>query len=92
MSLQPTPLPDGEIMMVSDRLMLVEGWDIASIAGFLLGREGTELAVHVTFKGRINKSDETADVTIALTPRGAYDLSGHLLDQIELLGKAEGTT
>jgi len=81
----PVELPDGEMFMVSDRLMLVQSMESILANGFFLGRAGAELAVHITFQGRINKSTEQSDVTVALSPVDAYELVNMILTGLELL-------
>jgi hypothetical protein len=73
----------GEMFMVSDRLMLVEQMESIGVDGLTIGREGREPAVHVTFSGRINKSVEQSDVTVALSPRDALELVNMLLHTLD---------
>lgn len=83
MATEPIPMPDGEIFIVSDRLMLVHEIETIATAGFLLGREGKELAIHLTARGRINHSTEQSDITLAFSPEGTVGLIEALLHSLE---------
>ncbi len=83
--LTPDTNRHGEMFMVSDRLMLVDHMESIGVDGMTIGREGHELAVYVTFSGRINKSTEQSDVTIAVSPRDALELVNMLLHTLEAL-------
>lgn len=68
-------LPDGETFMASDRIILLEQFESAAVIGAQLGKAGTEAQIHMTFIGRLNRSDEADNVTIAISPE---DVPGFL--------------
>jgi hypothetical protein len=90
--LDPTPLPDGELFLASDRLLLVDHIESAAVAGGSFTRPGYEAAVHVTVAGRINNTDERADLTFAIPPASAValmDMLAHSLRAITAAGISE---
>lgn len=89
MTTQPVALPDGEIFAASDRMILVDQFESVAAAGFVLGKEGTELAIHITFTGKLNRRDERDDVTIALSPLDTLQLVEQLTATLELLRKQQ---
>jgi hypothetical protein len=81
-------LPDGETFMASDRLILLEQFESAAILGAQLGKPGTEAQIHMTFIGRLNRSEETDNVTIAISPEDVPGLINTIATSLNALLQA----
>ena len=79
----------GEMFMVADRTILVSEYE--SVLGQVskIGVDEDRIAYFFTFWGRVNKSDEVTEVTVAMSPHDSFELTNDILNGLELLNKLQ---
>jgi len=83
MSLNAWPTADGDVTHSSDQLILADFFQAVSVTGLSLGDPMVEDAVHITFAGALNDSEDRADVTIVLSRDATLKITDALLDAVE---------
>jgi len=87
--LTPNLLPDGQMFMASDRMILAEKIETMATKGFKIGDARPEYAIHATVTGRLNNSEEPADVTFAVSPQDAMALVDMIMTSVEAITLAK---
>ena len=82
----------GEVFMIADRTILVD--ERESVLGDVakIGAPEHRLAYLFTFTGRVNNTDETDSVTVAMSPLDAHELMSDILTGLELLAEHQRGT
>jgi hypothetical protein len=75
----------GELRMVADDLLLVDGFKVDLGAGAKFGELGLppEPAFFLTLEGRVNKSQERRTVHVMLTAEFGYQLGDQIMGRLE---------
>lgn len=80
----------GEMFLVADRTILVDERESVLAAVSKIGTtDNDRIAYFFTFTGRVNNTDETDTVTVALSPEDANELVADILHGLELLIRAQ---
>lgn len=86
-------LEPGQMFMVADRTILVTSRESVLAAGSKLGTsDSDQIAYFFTFTGRVNNTDDTESVTVALSPQDANELVGDILAGLDVLLAAQRDT
>lgn len=77
----------GEMLWVADKTILVTEYESVLGDTHKLGSANHQVVYMITFRGRINNSEEVDEVTVSLSPEDANNLCGNIINGLELLLK-----
>jgi hypothetical protein len=76
----------GELRMVADELLLVDGFKVELGAGAKIGEAlgvSSEPSFFITLEGRVNKSEERRTVHVAVKAELGYKLGDEIMSRLE---------